>query len=382
LSVATAMIHPIAGLAAVIFTLILLTQKCKVKKWLKNIFYFCSCFGSIIVFWLFKLITGFEISFVNNFNLSNFYFNLFRWSPDLFWFPSITHILKSVAYFLWQPSVIFFVILVFAVIGMCSELTNGTKWSELFGIFSKKFKKVPNSFNSALLHQNKFGTYFITFIILFINSLLLYSFINFPFLIDYERGDFAFRIFTLSVFFLIPLAIIGMLRVINPGLKALQPGLIVILILSAGITTSLYFSYPRQDVYYYERGFNTSQADFNVIEYLENNTNENYVVLANQQIGAGALATYGFRYFKDQYFFYSIPTGGTLYQIYWNVVYSDAGRDEIKKASDLTGAKVVYVYFPKYWFNLDKMKKNLTFQSDDEFEIDGGVVFEFNFSNQ
>jgi hypothetical protein len=145
------------------------------------------------------------------------------------------------------------------------------------------------------------------------------------------------------------------------------------------VTTSLYFSYPRDDVYYYERGFNTSIHDFQAVRYLEEITNEPYAVLANQQVGAAALTEFGFRYFDHKYFFYSIPTGDPLYQIYWNIVYQDAGREEIKKASELTGAKIIYVHFPSYWFNLNKMRKNLTPQADKVLEMEGGVGFEFRY---
>ncbi len=349
------MIHPLAGIAVFIFLFVLIISRLNLKKWLKFLFYIILSFSCIPIFLFFKLLTGFEVHLVNNFNLAAFYHNLFRWSPDLFWSPNLMHLLKSAAYFLWQPVAVFAIIFILA----------------LFAIY--KFK------NNPLI--SLFLNFLISFIILFINSIILYFFINFPFLIASERGDFAYRLFVLATFFLIPLAIFFISLFLYSFIPQKRKLLFIILIMliAGGVTSSLYFSYPRQDVYYYERGFNTSQYDFDAIRYLEENTREPYVVLANQQVGAGALITYGFRYFDHQYFFYSIPTGGELYQIYWRIVYENAGREEIKKASELTGAKIVYVYFPDYWFNLGSLRKNLTPQADQIWELEKGVIFRFKY---
>jgi len=356
LSLTTLAIHPLAGLAAIIFTLVLWTSKCKVQKWLKNIFYVFLCFLCFFVFLAFSAVTDFEVQITNNFNLASLTNNLFRWSPDLFLNLNIIHFIKTIAYFFYQPIIIFLLILIFTIVG-----------------FLNLRKKLPIT-NYQLP---------ITFSILFINSIIIFSFLKFPFLIQYEQGDFSWRIFNLGVYFLIPLALLGfynLLKAISYKLKAKADLLIIILLIASGVTASLYFSYPRQDVYYYTRGFNTSVYDFNAIKYLDEITEEDYVVLANQQVGAGALSTFGFRYFDDKYFFYSIPTGGELYQIYWNIVYQDAGREEIKKASELTGAKTVYVYFPDYWFNLDKMTSNLMYDADQTIILENGRVWVFKFS--
>jgi len=242
---------------------------------------------------------------------------------------NIVHLVTTVAYFIWQPLVLFLIILILAFFGF------------------RYFKNKLQIKNYELL---------ITFLILLINSILVFSFLDFDFLILYERGDFALRIFNLAVWFLVPLAlyfIFFYLYIFISKNKYIK--LIMFLILASILTGSLYFSYPRADRYFTYRGFNSSIYDFNAIKYLEKNTNETYVVLANQQIGATALTIYGFHYFDDKYFFYSIPTGGELHKVFWQMVYEEPTYEKAKIAMDLTGVDVVYFYLPDYWFNLKKL---------------------------
>ena len=154
----------------------------------------------------------------------------------------------------------------------------------------------------------------------------------------------------------------------------------LILIISAGVTVSLYFSYPRQDVYMLNRGFNTSIHDFQAVKYLDEITKEPYVVLANQQIGAAALKEFGFRYFDHKYFFYSIPTGGELYKIYSKMAYDELIDPQVaKEAMDLTGANIIYLYLPDYWFNLKKIKPRLEAVADETLKLANGKIWVFKF---
>jgi len=287
---------------------------------------------------------------------------------------NFVHLLKTVAYFFWQPISIFIIIFILTIYGIL-----------------KINKNYPLPITHYPLHLK-------TFLILFINSLLIFSFIKFSFLIDYEQGDFSSRIFNLSIYFLIPIALhpITLLFFRPRCLLDSEAGTClwqnyfitknklskcaIIMIVAMCLTVSLYFSYPRQDVYYLNRGFNTSIHDFNAVKYLDQITPEPYVVLANQQIGAAALTEFGFRYFDHKYFFYSISTGGELYKIYAKMAYDENINHKIpEEAMDLTGVNIVYLYLPDYWFNLKKIKPQLESVADETLKLENGKVWVFKF---
>jgi len=378
LSLAILFIHPLAGVAALIFC-ILLFLKNKIKKILYYFITLLLLFLFPLVFFTFSKISLLnQIEITNNFNLTNFYHNLFRFSPDLFLNTNFVHLCKTVAYFLWQPVMLFVVIIGLAVYG----------WRK-FNVWHKMNNVLCIMYNGYL--KNSSNIFLQIFIILLINSFFVFSFISFPFLIDYERGDFSWRIFNLGIYFLIPLAMFGAWKIIRHIIKCdwipLPPfaksgvGMTtLILIISAGATFSLYFSYPRQDVYMLNRGFNTSIHDFQAVKYLDEITKEPYVVLANQQIGAAALTEFGFRYFDHKYFFYSIPTGGKLYKIYAKMAYDELIDPQVaKEAMDLTGANIIYLYLPDYWFNLKKIKPRLEAVADETLNLENGKVWVFKF---
>lgn len=348
-ALALLLIHPIAGLAALIFITILWLAKLKIKAHFRYPLYFLLSFSSFFAFIFLSTISRFKINLVNNFNLINFFQNAFRFFPDLYLNTNFIHLITTIAYFIWQPLIIFFIILIFTIF-----------------IFFKK--KLPIS--SYLL--------IITFLILFLNSLIVFSFINFDFLIDYERGDFSWRLFNLAIWFLVPLGLISLARFIFQMKKKYFQILIFILI-AACLSASLYFSYPRHDRYFTYRGFNTSIHDFNAVKYLDEITPEPYVVLANQQVGAAALTTFGFRYFDNQYFFYSIPTGGPVYQAFWNMVYVAPNYEHAQLAFNLTGANIVYFYLPDFWFNLDKLKSQLEAEANEILQLESGKIWVFKF---
>ncbi len=352
-TIAILFIHPIAGLAAMIFILILWTQKCKVHKYLKRVFYIFLCFSALVAFSLLSFISRFKVDFVNNFNLVEFFKNSFRFFPDLYLNTNIVHLITTIVYFIWQPFVVFLMILICVV------------------LFLKNKKSLLTPYSLLL-----------TFLILLINSILVFSFLDFNFLIHYERGDFAFRIFNLGIWFLVPMALYFAISKVSKITKNNFIKYTIFIILATLLTCSLYFSYPRDDRFFRYRGFNTSIYDFNAVKYLEENTTEPYVVLANQQIGAAALMTYGFRYFDNKYFFYSIPTGGELHQVFWEMVYNEPTYEKAKIAMDLTGVNIVYFYLPDYWFNLKKLFPVALEESSDLTILENGKVWVFKYKKK
>lgn len=148
-----------------------------------------------------------------------------------------------------------------------------------------------------------------------VNYLIMKSMIDFTFLINYERLNYAERLIPLVAFFLVPFFILGIghmfVNLINRPI-ALKAG---VLLLMCGLALSGYYmTYPRHDAYETSRAFNTSVADFATVRLTEEWANgEPYLVLANQSVSAAAISEIGFRYYGSL-FFYPIPTGDALYE--------------------------------------------------------------------
>jgi len=235
------------------------------------------------------------------------------------------------------------------------------------------------------LLKNKSTIFLLIFVILMINSAMLFLLADFSFLINYERGDFSRRFFQEGIYFLYPLVflVVGWLLKKISEKEILKNKLVKIIggvILALTMTSAVYFSYPRHDVYAINLGFNTSIYDFRAIEYLDQITDEPYVVLANQQAGAAALLTLGYQYFNNQYFMYSIPTGGPLYQIYTKMAYeAKISYETAKEVMDLVEVDVVYLYLPDYWFNLKKIKPQLEAVADETIKLEEGKIWAFKF---
>lgn len=350
LSLAALSIHPIAGIAAFIFIIPFFLNKIKISKKFILFFLLLSCFLYLLAFAAFSFFSPlYDVRIANNLDLSAFYHNLFRSEANLFLGSNLAEIFLAAAYLLYHPMALFLIILILAGAG--------------YSLAAKQNKQI------YLLPT--------AFLILLVNSFLLFSFVSFDFLIDYERGDFSWRIFNLGVLFLTPLALFFIGRLINslllrkPFFKFLSFAAVSLL-----LTFSLYFSYPRNDAFYYTRGFNTSVHDFRAVKYLDEITKEDYVVLSNQQAGAAALTTFGFRYYDNKYFFYSIPTGGELYKIFTKMAYEeDIKYETAKTAMDLVGVNVVYLYLNDYWFNINRILPLLKENADELLRLEGGKVW-------
>lgn len=192
---------------------------------------------------------------------------------------------------------------------------------------------------------------------LFIAAALLIAYfliklLPFSFLINYERNDYPARILLLVAFFLfpfIPVALNGFSRRLQKQNKLVK--IFFLLFFAASLTLSLYFSYPRQDRFYNSRGLSVGQADIEVSRWIEENKTADYIVLANQQVSAAALSQFGFnRYYKDNIFYYPIPTGGPLYQYYLKMVYQKPARQTVEAAMALAGVDEAYFVLNKYWW--------------------------------
>jgi hypothetical protein len=200
-------------------------------------------------------------------------------------------------------------------------------------------------------------------------------------LISYEQNNFAERLLIAAIILLLPLIALGLVDLDNRITRQKRTYRIIMgLALILTITTSLYFSYPRQDNYHSDKAYAVSQSDLEAVAWIENQTTNPYVVLANQQTSAMALRQFGFdRYYGGQYF-YPIPTSGPLYQYFLAMVYENADRATMKKAMDLAQVDEAYFILPKYWWAFPKVLAEAKLSADSWEKIGSGQLYVFKYS--
>ncbi len=233
-----------------------------------------------------------------------------------------------------------------------------------------------------------------------IASYLLSSKLSFNYVIDYERTDFLNRILIVSIIFSLPLIMISLYWIIEKTLiKNKFTKIVLSLFAILLITNSLYLSYPRVDRYYNSKGYSVSQTDIDAVNWIEQNSNEDYIVLANQQVGAAALREIGFaKYYqtalpaseeglegtekKLELYFYPIPTSSPLYRYYLKMVHERPTKKTMQEAMDLVNINESYFVLNKYWWAFDKIKEEAKLEADSWEEIDNGEIYIFRYNNQ
>jgi len=233
-------------------------------------------------------------------------------------------------------------------------------------------------------------------------SYFLTKLLPFNFLIEYERSNYTDRILLLAALFLLPFIISALYSFVSKILQQNRISKIIIFIfLIILITTSLYLSYPRFDHYFNSHGYAVSASSLKVAQWIENNTANDYIVLANQQISAAALHEFGFnKYYKINYldpslypeysgevadrpegliFYYPVPTGGPLYQYYLEMVYKQPSREVMNKAMALAGVKEAYFVLNKYWWAFPKILAEAKLEADSWQEFDQGEIYLFKY---
>jgi len=217
--------------------------------------------------------------------------------------------------------------------------------------------------------------------VFFVNYWLLSTALQFDFLIEYERQNYSVRMLTLAMLVCaipVGLLIAHLVKTRAGRPRFLQTSGIVLAALLA--TANVYGAYPRHDNYARSAGFNVSVNDQDAVLYIHDTAgDEPYIVLANQAVSAAALDLYGFQtYYHDDIFYYPIPTGGPLYQLYLKTT-DHPDRQTIEEAMDLAGVNHAYFVMNDYWFDADKIIESAKQTADHWFAVDGGAVTIFEY---
>ncbi|MCF7794907.1 hypothetical protein K9M50_00910 [Patescibacteria group bacterium] len=347
LSLASFFIHPLAGIPALIFwgLIFVYINKDKIKIWQYKSLIILGSLVSMITIPLAFILMG-QSSFNINFAIVDQF--------KLFW-PSGESLWLNFGYFYGFNIFIFVLILIFFGLLICL----------------KNYKNTPKIF----VLTNILG-------ISFFVSYLISQGLNFEYLIDYERDYYRQRILINSVIFFLPMVFISfkyLLSKLNLTDKYFKVSALIIA--SLLICASLYHSYPRHDNFYNSRGYSLSSQDIKTVKYIEKNSeNNNYIVLANQQVSLAALKTFGFKkYFKNDIFYYPIPTSGELYKYYLEMVYDGPNKDIINRARELTEAETIYFVINKYWWASTKIIDEANLIADEKYKLFNGDVYIFKY---
>lgn len=356
LSIVAAIIHPLAGLPAIIFLSIKSIRQKRFTYYV--ITALIVIFGAIIplLFWIQEKMRGSSlptiISVIDQSAVPVFY----GW---LYFEQRYNLILDAVYHFAFNLPLIILVLATLGIILSCHSKQLKMNWPHL-----------------------------LTAAVLAIDGFILNNFLPFRYLIDYERAWYGNRLWEMAVFFLLPYVVITLLTFFKKLLSA-QPMVIMfwVLVLATLRTTSVYLTYPRFDTYAYDRGYSPSVYDVEAVRAIESEARGPYIVLANQATSAAALRELGFKqYFSrrdattgEQIFFYPIPTGGSLYQYYLKLVYEKPSRRTMEEAMNMVGVNEAYFVLNDYWANSKKIAEAAKSEADGWEVIDGGKIYIFKY---
>ena len=351
LSLAAFFIQPLAGIPALLFAclIIIYNGKIKIKKIGYFIIYSSMALALPVAFFFFEKNTK-SASGISS-NSETFSFSFLNISlPD-----KENVILNTVYFFIFN---IKYILILLAVSGIIIAIKR-----------RKKCKILSLYFFSSLA---LFFSYFLS------------AKLPFAFLINYEQANYSNRILSLACFFLLPFIIIAFYQLIIKIFaqnKIIKYSLLIFFCFL--ISVSLYSSYPRYDHYFNSHGYSVSKSDLNAVKWIENNAPKNFIVLANQQTSVASLCSFGFKKYyktdKEEIFYYPIPTGGSLYQYYLDMVYEKPSRKTIGLAMNLAGVNTGYFVLNKYWWAFDKILAEAKLEADSWQEIDNGEVYIFEF---
>jgi len=331
LALMTLAIHPLSGVPCTIFIVLLFIYhktRIALPKLLRK-----SIFWEIVIISFFALPFAF---FVNSQTLSELKIGL-----NQNWTTNLTNLLSSQDYSLfYRPFISIYDLIYSYGYNIVAGLIFLIAISTIFLITKKKF--------------NNFGIYPIMTLIMLGNYLVLVVGISFFSLLSYEQQYYPARVLEMSLYFLLPLIILAFYLLINKLLKQSATFILLSTILiSLALTTSFYLSYPRIDKISEDHGFSTSITDLKTVNFLEKlNQGRPYIVLASQPVSAAAIHELSYRYYYNNYYFYPVPTGNRLYELYEDLAYNkEKTVDVIATARFLTEVNTVYFIINDYWFD-------------------------------
>lgn len=230
-------------------------------------------------------------------------------------------------------------------------------------------------------HKKQWTVLFYASVLLILSGFFLQTTGDFPFLIDYERGNYSERLFVIAQLLLL----IPAVAALSEGFKrlpalSLASSTFLLFIVPAIASANIYTSFPRHDAASVSRGWSVGIHDQEAVRWIDRDAGpEPYTVLANQSVSAAAVELLGFKRYAENIFFYPIPTGGPLYQQFLAIMNPENDLEPIKKAAQLGQSKLVYIVLNEYWWDAKKVAEHLSALADAEKTLGENQVMIYRF---
>lgn len=207
---------------------------------------------------------------------------------------------------------------------------------------------------------------------------------DFTFLIGYERSNYADRLFVIAqLFWLLPAAA-GLSLLAERAWKKAATGMVAFLLFAAAWqAASVYLALPRHDAAAVGHGWSVGAADFDAVRFIDQDAaGKPYTVLADQSVSAAAVETFGFKRYAGDIFYYPIPTGGPLYEVFLRAAGKEPTRETMREAAALGKSDLVYVVLNDYWWDAQHVGEELASSTDKMRAFGDGkdTVYKFDFS--
>ena len=360
LSLASFFVHPLAGVPAVIFVFILFLSNFRIIKqsfWqrvlkkenkieiIRKTLIIISYLTQIFILPILLFFVGGKLSWPQ----INFSFLIPR-------FLGQENVFLNLIYFLFFNR--FYIFLILLLVGIY--------------FWFKKNKEEKN-------REDWSNIYFYNFLALFL-SYILSLFVSFSFLSDIDKNSYSQRVLIISLLFLIPVFLNLFLEIIERVKKQEKSfKFYSLLFLLLFLLSSLYLNYPRKDNYFNSRGYSVSSSDFEAVKLIEDvKINDNYIVLANQQVGAAAIKELGFKRYYDGWLYYSVQTGGLFYDYYLKML-DRPSRGLIEELLSQIEADNAYVVVNDYWWAYERIINEMKIEADSYYQTSDGKASIFHF---
>jgi hypothetical protein len=235
-------------------------------------------------------------------------------------------------------------------------------------------------------HKNKLVYFFLsTSIGLILSSFFITTSIHFKDVISYDQRLYGARLLDLALILMIPFFILALRELFAKIRKQSGKQFFAAIFFSALLLASWFFTYPTRDNISLYTGQNVRKADIGVVHAIDakNNNKQDYIVLTNQTIGVTALREFGFDNYLDtpagQQYFYSIPTGGPLYQYFRKMVYQEPKKQWMEEAMRFAGVKKAYFVHTNYWAPAAEIRDAAKLEADNWWELYGGRVWVYEY---
>ena len=224
----------------------------------------------------------------------------------------------------------------------------------------------------------------LTALVLLLNA-LYFSVVKFPLVIAHEQHSYSLRLLFMSGMFLSPLFFAGLTRLTQTISTDKIMRLTVIGLFLAATTSTLYLSYPRADRIERSKGVSTTIHDLQAVSAIAQDAQEDkatYLVLANQSVSAAAIEQLRFSpsvvLEGQEQFIYPVPTGGPLYPHYLAMVHTHTFIKTARELKAQTGVDRVYLVINHYWRDAKNIVPIAATAAKERFSINEKVwVFMF-----